>query len=402
VISSRSTIPDPSWRVAPFAPRCGGAYAVGKPVRTRPRELRIDTIAVRGLDFAMKTRLPLALFALIAACGAPKPVPPPPAPPPPPVDENLLALAPAAYSQVARIDLEALRNSPLWSLSELAMTDATFAALRAAGGENDPLLAIDEILITGGDPSGSGADELLVVAKGRIDADALAAAISARPAAKGSDGAAGPAIEVAALTGRTIALGTTAIMKEASALAKREGRALLDDEAFSDLALAKGTAAVYRFRGGTEALAIDRLRAAPFKNLGWSRHAVSASGSLKIAAGATAEITFALDDPKIAERARRDLKRTVKRFAGNAIIRLMGVGNLLGRVAITGENGNVEVRASLSEADVAQVQTLVDRFAQIRELMAGDEDDEGDEPVELDPPMLKHETKAPLGAEKAE
>jgi hypothetical protein len=364
--------------------------------------LRIDTIAVRGLDFAMKARLQLALFALMAACGAPKPAPTPAAPPPPPVDENLLALAPAAYSQVARINLESLRNSPLWGLNELAMTDPTFSALRSAGGEKDPLLAIDEILITGGDPSGSGTDQLLVVAKGRIDAEALAAAIAARPPAKGGDGAPAPELEAVALTKRTIALGTPAIMKEAAALARREGRSLLDDEAFSGLALAKGTAAVYRFRGGTEALAIDRLRAAPFKNLGWSRHAVSASGFLKIGAAVSAEIAFTLDDPKIAERARRDLKRTIKRFAGNAIVRLMGVSNLLGRVAIAGENENVVVRVAFSESDIVQLQTLVERFAQIRELMADDEGGEDDEPVELDPPMLKHETLAPSGAETTE
>jgi len=357
-------------------------------------------VAVRGLDFAMKARLALALIALVAACGAPKPAPEPAAPPPPPVDENLLALAPAAYSQVARIDLASLRASPLWGFCDLAMTDPTFAALRSAG-ETDPLPAIDEILITGGNPDGAGADEILVVAKGRLDAEALAAAIKATPVPKTGDATA-PELEAVALTERTIALGTPAIVAEAAALARREGHSLLDDEAFADLALDAGVSAVYRFRRAAEELALDRLRAGPFKGFGWSRRAISASGFLKIGAGASAEIAFVLDDPKIAERARRDLKRTIRRFAGNAIVRLMGVADLLGRVAIAGEDGNVDVRVALSEPDVAQLQTLVERFAQIRELMADDEGDEDDAPVELDPPMLKHETKAPVGAEKTE
>jgi len=336
----------------------------------------------------MKARLALAAAAILLSCGAPKPVAPPVPPPPPPVDDNLLALAPAAYSQVARVDVALLRASPLWGLSELAMTDPTFTALRATGGE-DPLLAIDEVMITGGNPDGAGADEILVVAKGRIDAEALASAIGAKRPARGSDPAnAPPELEAVALTKRTIAIGTPAIVAEAAALARREGRSLLEDAAFEDLALLDGVSAVYRFRRAEEALALDRLRAGPFKGFDWSRRATSASGSLKIGTGVSAEIAFVLDDPKIAARARADVTRTVRRFAGNTIVRLLGVGQLLGRIAVSGENERVELRAELSEADVAQLRTLVERIAQIRELMS-DDGAEDDDPVELDPPMLE-------------
>lgn len=340
---------------------------------------------MRGLDFAMTGRILTALAALALACGAPKPPPSPPAPPPPPVDENLLALAPAAYSQVARVDVASLRASPLWGLSELAMTDPTFAALRGSA-ESDPLPAIDELLITGGNPDGDGADEILVVAKGRIDAESLAARIAASPAAKGGGGEA--PLTAVALTKRTIGLGTKAIVAEAAALARREGRSLLEDDAFADLEIGEGLSAVYRFRHGTESLAIDRLRAGPFKGFGWSRSAASAEGTLRLGEGATAEIAFVLDDPKVAARARRDLKRTIRQLAGNAIVRLMGVAALLGRIAIAGENERVEIRAELDAADVGQLQTLVERFAQIRELMSEDADDG---PVELEPPMLERD-----------
>jgi hypothetical protein len=349
----------------------------------------------------MKARLSLAAAAILLCCGTPKPPAAPPAPPPPPVDDNLLALAPAAYSQVARVDVALLRASPLWGLSELAMTDPTFAALLSAGGE-DPLLAIDEILITGGNPSGDGADEILVVAKGRIDAEPLAAAIAAKlPAAGPGSAVARPELEAVALTKRTIAIGTPAIVEEAAALAARKGRSLVDDAAFADLALAEGTAAVYRFRRGAEELALVRLRAAPFKDFDWSRRATSASGFLKIGAGVSAEIAFALDDPKIAARARRDLKRTLRRFAGNAIVRLIGVGQLLGLIAVAGENERVELRVALAEADVVQLRTLVERIAQIRELMA-DDGAEDDDPIELEPPMLEHADRAQGAEGKAE
>jgi hypothetical protein len=84
----------------------------------------------------------------------------------------------------------------------------------------------------------------------------------------------------------------------------------------------------------------------------------------------------------------------VQRFAGNALVRLLGVGELLGKIAIAGENERVEIRVALTAADVAQLRALADRIAQIRALMSED-DGEDDEPLELEPPMLERPTDAP-------
>lgn len=329
----------------------------------------------------------LALGALcLAACGG-SPAPGKAAPPPPPpVDDDLLALAPAAYSQVARVDVAGLRASPLWGATDLAMIDPTFSRLRSLGG-GDPLLEADEILATGGDPGGTGTAELLVLIKGRLDAKATAAAMDAQ----GSGGDAGPEgagdIRAEALTGRTLAVGTPRIVGEAAALARREGRSLLDEAAFADLALGADARIVYRFRRGAEELPLDRVRLAPLGSLRWGRRATAVDGAVRIGDGLNAELLFSLDDPKAAARARRDLKRSFSRLSGNAVMRLLGIGRLFTRVAVAGEGERVEVRLALTAEDVAEVRKLFERVAQIRELMTADED--VGEDVGLDPPMLE-------------
>ena len=249
-----------------------------------------------------------------------------------------------------------------------------------------------EILIVGGDPKKSGRDEILIVAKGRLDTKALASALeTGKPRADESpDGAA--ALTAAALTERTIALGTPGIVAEAQALSRREGASLLENPAFSDLALTDGNAVTWRYRKGAESIALNRLRLGPIRNLKWGEHAVTGDGSLSLAGGATIEIGFALDDPAIAEKARRELKRSFSHLAGDALIRLLGISSLIDRIEIIGERERVGLRAALTAADVEEIKKMFDRIAQIRELMADDSETD-DPPVELEPPMLEHGKK---------
>jgi hypothetical protein len=342
---------------------------------------------------ARRTALLVLIGLVICGCAGRPPAAPEKAatPPLPPIDENLLALAPAAYSQVARMDVALLRASPLWGASDLALTEPTLAELRGASAQ-DPLLAIDELLVTGGDPEGTGSDELLVVAKGRIDAKALAASLAAKraPGDAGPEGAG--ALAAVALTERTIAIGTPRIVAQAEALSRREGSSMLKNPALADLALGPGTAIVWRYRHGDERLALERLRLGTIRNIKWGGHAISGDGALRIDTGLAMEIGFALDDAKTAAKARRDLKRSVSSLAGNAIVRLLGVASMLARITVGGENERVEIRAALTAADVQEIQKLFERIAQIRELMADDSEEE-EAPVALDPPVLERGKK---------
>ena len=344
-----------------------------------------------------KTRLTtLVATALIAvACGAP----PPPKPPPPPVDADIADLVPAGPDQMARIDVEALRSSSLWQLTEILSGIVDISEIESVAGF-DPLALVDEVIVAGTDRPGAADDRMIAVVKGRFDADALVSAVIASGEATsggvaGKSGALNDEGALIAVTGRTVILGNEEMVRASLELADAiRGElpgpgpdSIEDDPRFGDVSLAPGECVTVMYRRGDSPPDLRRLRRTPLGSWRWMEKVASLDASAEATTHFAVGVTVEMDSEPDARRARRDVSKSVRRLSRNAFVRMLGIAPFLEPLQVSGEGKTASFAYALSAEEIANLAKLADRFRQMKELLSGEE--KRDEPVELDPPLMK-------------
>ena len=337
----------------------------------------------------------IGLLIITFGCG-PSPVPAPPAPPPP-IDEHLSSLAPAGHQQVTLLDVTRLRTSELWFLSSYASSNQIFAGIIRDTGI-DPLATVDEVILVSSDRNKElgTRDQFLAIMKGRMDTEAVVSAVAALKNASsfeangGFNGAQTPKLTFVALTGRTLIVGSENIVADAVALANGEGRSIEDDPNFSNFELSPTQTVRTRFVRGDNPLDSSGLRG-PMGKWRWLENIDRIDASASISGGMKIVSASRLDSEKDASRASRDLRRLIKLFRRNTFVVLIGVERFLRKIEVASEGNSLEVGIHLDENDIENLKKLSERLDKIKDLLS--EPDEN-EPVELDPPMLKHKAKS--------
>ena len=359
----------------------------------------LDFTFFQCLDSAMANqalaRALIGLLIITFGCGAATPDAPPPGPPPP-IDEHLSSLAPAGHQHVTLLDVSRLRTSDLWFLSSYASSNQIIAGIIRDAGI-DPMATVDEIVFVSSDRNRElgTRDQFLAIMKGRMDAEAIVSAVAALKNASpfeangGFRGAQTPKLTFVALTGRTFIVGSKDIVADVVALANGEGRSIDDDPNFSDFDLSPTQTVRTRFVRGDNPLDRSGLRG-PMATWRWLENIDRIDASLSISGGMEIVSASRLDSEKDASRARRDLRRLIKRFRRNTFIVLIGIERFLRKIEVSAEGNFLEVGIRLDENDIESLKKLSERLDTIKNLLS--EPDEN-EPLELDPPMLKHKAR---------
>ena len=339
-------------------------------------------------------RVLIGLLITTFGCGPP-PMRPPPAPPPP-IDEHLSSLAPAGHQHVTLLDVERLRTSDLWFLSNYAFSNQIVAGIIRDAGI-DPVATVDEIILVSSDRNRElgTRDQFLAIMKGRMDAEAIVSAVAALKNASpfeangGFQGAETPKLTFVALTGRTFIVGSKDIVADAVTLANGEGRSIDDDPNFSDFELSPTQTVRTRFVRGDNPLDRGGLKG-PMATWRWLENIDRIDAFLSISGGMEIASASRLDSEKDASRAGRDLRRLIKRFRRNTFVVLIGVERFLRKIEVSAKGNSLEVGIRLDGNDIESLKKLSERLDTIRNLLSEPDENES---LELDPPMLKHKTR---------
>jgi hypothetical protein len=336
----------------------------------------------------------IGLLIVTFGCGPP-PMRPPPMPPPP-IDEHLSSLAPAGHQHVTLLDVERLRTSELWFLSTYASSNQIIAEIIRNTGI-DPTATVDEIILVSSDRNSElgTRDQFLAIMKGRMDAEAIVSAVAALKNASpfeangGFAGATTPNLTFVALTSRTLIVGSKDIVMDVVALANGEGRSIDDDQNFSDFDLSPTQTVRTRFVRGDNPIDRAGLKG-PMGTWRWLENIDRIDAYLSISGGMEIISASRLDSEKDASRASRDLRRLIKRLRRNTFVVLIGIERFLRKIEVSAQGNSLEVGIRLDGNDIESLKKLSERLDTIRDLLS--EPDEN-QPLELDPPMLKHKAK---------
>jgi len=301
---------------------------------------------------------------------------------------------------MARVDMTRLRSAAIWQATGAFASDRALARMRAETG-SDPLVQVDEVLVLGTDRPAGGDDEFLAIVKGTFaSGEAMAAALASGTATRaqlaGREGASREGVTMVPVTGRTVLIGTAGAVDRSLALADRSGtvRSVKQEASFGDVTLSPGEVAIARYRRGEEPPDLRRFARSPIGSWRWLASVRTLDASLIAGAETRITATAELDSEAEAKRARRDITRTVRGFSRNAFLMLLGLARFLEPLRVSQEVSSVRLEYDLDAAGTGELLKLAERLEQIREMLgdddAGDDGDaDGDEPIELDPPLLK-------------
>jgi len=324
---------------------------------------------ISGTHGPWRCGLAAALFSivLLSACGAGQR-----GKPEGPRDADLLTLAPSGVYWVGILDIDSLRASPWWArMKELSLENEELQTLKDKAGL-DPEQEVSRVVIANYSPK-AGDKKIVVTVKGKWTLDKIKETVRNGTNQKGAwkerveEGIAiwerGEDVAMFVPDSTVVFTNTTMSGKVIPLVTKMEGEPLRRDSAFAE---------VEKLKDATFAVVGKNIDLEPLgAYIPTLRNVLIDLLTIKFRLTTTldADLKAVMKDEKQATQVEKVMQVALEKSRNQPVVRLLGFDQFLDAVTISRSANTVQGKLVLTEAQLKDLFTLVERFKGMQEAL---------------------------------